>query len=467
MIQDGTTNVYRSRLEEVADKLLEVLELEPHHEGTRLRLAEVNMELWRLAVMEDNAAWMGQQRRTVEQYAPDPNPYREELDGFGRIKLSISPADAEAWLYRFETLNAKDSKGRMMASRLVPVPYDPATGSSEKGFARRETRRIAAGDLPEGDRPSVYSFDELPDMKLGAGTLVLDGVPPGSYLILARAPGHAEIRVPFVMPRQGSLKRNIAPPAAAMVPEGFVFIAGGPAGLGGETAGALSQQEYIVPSQLIAREELSMAEYAEFLDHLVRTNQEDRSQARLPRDFGRPLAKLSSDGRLLPIDPAQDSEAFGRSPVRGVSLNDARAYLAWRSERDGRTYRLPEDRAWEVACRGVDERAYSWGDVPGSGLAAVSQGYGDMKGEIAWNWKDNLDESVWGVHNLAGGAAEWTMSPFSPEAQPGDPVFGQYSIRGNAWALQPVGLRCAFRTSGQADYFHPTIGFRLAMDYEG
>ena len=38
-------------------------------------------------------------------------------------------------------------------------------------------------------------------------------------------------------------------------------------------------------------------------------------------------------------------------------------------------------------------------------------------------------------------------------------------VRGNAWALPPVGLDCAFRMSGQRDYFHPTIGFRLALDY--
>jgi hypothetical protein len=26
-------------------------------------------------------------------------------------------------------------------------------------------------------------------------------------------------------------------------------------------------------------------------------------------------------------------------------------------------------------------------------------------------------------------------------------------------------LECAFRTSGQPDYFHPTLGFRIALDY--
>jgi hypothetical protein len=54
---------------------------------------------------------------------------------------------------------------------------------------------------------------------------------------------------------------------------------------------------------------------------------------------------------------------------------------------------------------------------------------------------------------------------YDPNAKPTDPVYGQYAIRGNAWSLPPTGLECSFRTSGQPDYFHPTIGFRLAADY--
>ena len=156
---------------------------------------------------------------------------------------------------------------------------------------------------------------------------------------------------------------------------------------------------------------------------------------------------------------------FAKSPVRGVSYNDAMAYIAWRSEVDGLPYRLPKDWEWEAACRGADGRTYSWGNQPGKGLAVVTQGYGDTGGSMSWKWEDYKDESPWGIHNLAGGAAEWTMSKYDPKAKPEDPVFGQLAIRGNAWALPPVGLECAFRTSGQPDYFHPTIGFRLALDY--
>ena len=102
---------------------------------------------------------------------------------------------------------------------------------------------------------------------------------------------------------------------------------------------------------------------------------------------------------------------------------------------------------------------------PRSGLAIVTQGYGDLGANISWRWQDYKDESPWGVHNLAGGVAEWTSSMYDEKAKPNDPVYGQRAIRGNAWSLPPNGLECAFRTSGQPDYFHPTIGFRPALDW--
>jgi formylglycine-generating enzyme required for sulfatase activity len=67
------------------------------------------------------------------------------------------------------------------------------------------------------------------------------------------------------------------------------------------------------------------------------------------------------------------------------------------------------------------------------------------------------DESVFGVWDLAGSQAEWCADEFKGRA-------GERVLRGNAWALQPVGLEAAFRTSGPPDYFHATTGFRIAMD---
>jgi formylglycine-generating enzyme required for sulfatase activity len=283
-------------------------------------------------------------------------------------------------------------------------------------------------------------------------------------MLLLKAPGRVDIRVPIRMPRNGKVDRKIELPTAADAPPGFFFMAGGEVIVGGTTAGAAVPHPTVIPPSWIYHDEVTMAEYAQFLASITRAGRGAEARQRLPKDFGKNLATLNAAGQLVPTDGG-DIEAFAKSPARGLSYNDATAYIAWRSQQDGLPYRLPKDWEWECACRGADARTYSWGNTPGKGLAVVTQGYGDTGKSMSWKWDDYKDESPWGIHNLAGGAAEWTMTKYDPKAKPEDPVFGQYAIRGNAWALPPVGLECAFRTSGQPDYFHPTIGFRMALDY--
>ncbi len=458
-------DVYRTKLGQAAAPLKQVLELDPDHQGGRERLATVYMELWRLALADDNTQLMAHLRQSVEEYAPSLDDYVEELDGLGQAALTIGPDDASAWLFRYEPLHATSPEGAAMAPRLVPVPFDPKTKTPDRGFLKREAKRIKAGEDVERTRPSVHPFELRPDQKLSAGSQTIDQMPPGSYLLLVQAPGRAEVRVPLFVERRSTVALAVTPPQASAVPDGFVPVLGGEAILGGDTAGAAQRHRETVAPFLMARLEVTMAEYAEFLAELAASEGPEAAGSRLPRDFGQPLAKLDAENQLMPVGDDQDLTAFLASPVRGVSLNDARAYIAWRSERDGRRYRLPDDWGWEAACRGADGRLFSWGNQPGVGLAVVSQGYGDTGANLSWAWDEHFDESPWGIHNLAGGVAEWTDSPYQSDATEGDPVYGQTTIRGNAWSLPPVGLECDFRTSGQPDYFHPTIGFRLALDY--
>ncbi|MCU1286511.1 MAG: serine/threonine protein kinase [Acidobacteriales bacterium] len=462
--QGENARIFRNAVNAATDPLRRVLDISPQNSRARLLLAESYMELWRLAIAEDNIELARATRADVERNAPEPNPFAAELAGFGTLALSFDPPDTESFLFRFETLRAKDGSDNDLPARLIPVPFNPNTNKIDQAFIDAERTRIANGVALPVEKHSVFNLQPTAAGVLGEGAVNLAQLAPGSYMLLLRAPGHAEVRVPFRMPRGGKVNRKIELPKDEEMPPGFFYMAGGEVIVGGTTAGAPAPHTINLPPSFIYHDEISMGEYAQFLKELTRTGRAAEARQRLPKDFGKNLAVMSPTGDLMPTDRGDPAE-FAKSPVRGVSFNDAIAYVGWRSKVDGLAYRLPKDWEWEGACRGADGRTYSWGNQPGKGLAVVTQGYGDSGTNMSWKWENYKDESPWGIHNLAGGAAEWTMSKYDPGAKPSDPVYGQMAIRGNAWALPPTGLECAFRTSGQPDYFHPTIGFRLALDY--
>ena len=135
--------------------------------------------------------------------------------------------------------------------------------------------------------------------------------------------------------------------------------------------------------------------------------------------FGEHVAFWQHDGTAWTIPSGWDPQW----PVNAISLADAEAYAEWRSALERRAMRLPTEEEWEKAARGVDGRAYPWGDrfdptfahmrasVPGAPRPAPVGAY-------------PVDTSVYGCMDMAGGMREWTSSRFDE---------GQVVIRGGTW----------------------------------
>ena len=456
--QNAEASSYRGRLFKAVGLADEALDVSPGNTSARSFLAESFMELWRLGLAENNEELMTVYRGEVLRLAPNPEEYRRELDGLGKLDLTVEPSDAEVYLFRFETLHSVDQQNNALPPRLIPVPFDLASLTSDQAFLQAEQVRAKTGEAVLKGTHSIFRLDPSSGSRLGSGKISFSGLPPGSYMLLISALNYGETRVPFMVERLGSVSRQIQMPSARDIVPGFFYVAGGDVLIGGDSANALPPQKKTIAPFLMYHDEISMGDYAQFLKSIG-----GAAKNHMPRDFGKPLAVLTSSG-LAPANGG-DAEKFAKTPVRGISYNDVMAYVDWRSKRDGIAYRLPTEIEWEGTCRGADARKYSWGNQPGRGLAVVTQGYGDSGANISWKWEDYKDESPFGVHNLAGGVAEWTSSLYDEKAKATDPVYGQRAIRGNAWSLPPTGLECAFRTSGQPDYFHPTIGFRLATDW--
>ena len=91
-----------------------------------------------------------------------------------------------------------------------------------------------------------------------------------------------------------------------------------------------------------------------------------------------------------------------------VSFDDATAFAAWRSKRDGVSYRLPTEEEWEYAARnGEKGDLYPWGPE-WKDKAAVLKDATPCR-----SWFSSRGKNRWGVVDLIGNVWEWTSSKAS------------------------------------------------------
>jgi formylglycine-generating enzyme required for sulfatase activity len=180
--------------------------------------------------------------------------------------------------------------------------------------------------------------------------------------------------------------------------------------------------------------------------------------------------------------PTWDDEAtstVGDRPAVGMGWGDAAAYCKWAGKR------LPTEAEWEKAARGVDGRRYPWGHMqPFVDIANYNRGVwvseavtlvavgGGVEGMSVRHGLKQGGRSPYGLHHMAGNAAEWVADWYdreyyqaSPDKNPTGPANGDRKvIRGGSWADLPAALRVTARMSAEPDYQDRTIGFRCAMD---
>jgi formylglycine-generating enzyme required for sulfatase activity/serine/threonine protein kinase len=150
-------------------------------------------------------------------------------------------------------------------------------------------------------------------------------------------------------------------------------------------------------------------------------------------------------------------------PVTNVSYEDALAFAAWRSKRDGVTYRLPTEEEWEYAARnGENDNLYPWGNAWATGRAAtVEAGVG--KEQPVGTYPQGANR--WGVQDLIGNVWEWTSSKAS--VYKGSPLQlqAQYQTwiiaRGGSYSSAANKVSGTLRDWFAPNYKNPVLGFRL------
>jgi len=181
-------------------------------------------------------------------------------------------------------------------------------------------------------------------------------------------------------------------------------------------------------------------------------------------------------------------EQTDEHPVVNVSWNDARAFIAWLTRKEGRSYRLPTEAEWEYACRAGTTTRYFCGDDPESLAAVGNIADGTLKarypklgtirardGYIYTAPVGRFQPNAFGLYDLHGNVWEWCSDGYdgryyeaSPLEYPPGPAGASLRVnRGYGWIGNPRHCRSADRSSDPPEHRNSMLGFRLALGQSG
>jgi len=197
--------------------------------------------------------------------------------------------------------------------------------------------------------------------------------------------------------------------------------------------------------------------------------------------------QFSIEERGYPVDgPTQ--------PACRVSWSDATAFCRWLSDATGGRFTLPTEAQWEWACRAGTATPMWWGETTAdfaafANLADVSLRRVDtfapwaLPSGAIYEWRPAVatvndghrvsapvgtyQPNPWGLCDMLGNVAEWTLSTYAPYPYRGDAADdGDKVVRGGSWYDTPNRARSAFRRAYPAYRGVYDVGFRVVGDVE-
>jgi serine/threonine-protein kinase len=410
----------------------------------------------------------------AEAHAALADHYRDRL-------LEAERAHREAEAARAEAQLRTHDRGRHVAllrgeGALTLVTDPPGAEVRLERYVLRDRRLVAEDAGPLGTTP------------IRAARL-----PKGSYRLIIRAPGRAEVRYPVLIERgehwDGRPPGEAEPcpiwlpeagelaPDDCYVPAGWCRIGGDPA-----AAESLPERRLWIDAYVVRRSPVTNREYLAFLDDLVAQGREEealaacpRPQPSMPQAVGELIYARGADGRFALA--AVPGDAGGRVwqpdwPVVLVDWHAAAAYARWLAAQGGRPWRLPNELEREKAARGADGRCYPWGDHFDATWACVLDSFEDEPARCEVD-RYPLDESPYGVRGLAGNVRDWCDNVWTregPDAPAGrlrlvpaaEADGALRAVRGGAWTSPADLNRAAARFASRPAMRWRTTGLRLA-----
>ncbi|MBI4617516.1 MAG: protein kinase [Planctomycetes bacterium] len=276
-----------------------------------------------------------------------------------------------------------------------------------------------------------------------AGTTPLSGASLGLgfYLVRVRTPEGRDHSFPVEVVRdeRGRPIPLLLALDLADVPEEMVLVPAGAFSFG--PPGSVSRSS--LPAYFMDRTEVTVREYARFIDALPSAYERSRYLPYFPADV--PDAYQSSDvWRLERPDPALLDH-----PVSFLTHDQAVRYAVWAGKR------LPTREEWEKAARGVDGRAYPWGDTFDASRALLSPAGAGFPRPVGLH---PSGASPYGCLDLCGNVSERTSTPASK---------GTRVVKGGGFNAHPERARAFDEEECGESVINVQMGFRCARSRLG
>jgi formylglycine-generating enzyme required for sulfatase activity len=168
----------------------------------------------------------------------------------------------------------------------------------------------------------------------------------------------------------------------------------------------------------------------------------------------------------------------GRFPVENISWEEAKEFCRKLSVKEGKTYRLPTEAEWELACRAgttttfyfgqafaTDQLNYHGAFVYGNGKKGMNRQRSTPVGSFAPN--------AWGLYDMHGNVWQWCEDWYDAKYYANSPTINPLNeraasnrvLRGGAWNNPPRFCRSAFRGNNPPLGHNGSIGFRVALSW--
>lgn len=317
---------------------------------------------------------------------------------------------------------------------------------------REQTAQVSIAEYIERERRLVPLAPRIVSAEEGRAGIELR---PGSYLVRAERGERTACYPLHLEPGQhSSMRLRLA--ALDTLGKGERLVPGGPALIGGHE----SEQRLVdIGAFVISRRSVTFAEYLEFAASLYAAGDMAAGDRYVPRAEAGNAYWIWQDGEWMPTHrfAPGDRDALLALPVFGVRTEDASAYTAWLRKRTGLPYRLPTEDEWEKAARGTDGRRFPWGDHFDATFCHMRDSRPELP-EPAAGGQFPLDESPYGVRDMAGCIADWVV----PSIDEATRTMARFSYsKGGAWCDWPVDCRVAMRRRYRASERSVRVGFRL------